>query len=410
MKVKVKKFQWLHGCQLMFSLLGAFLSLYLLIHHTRVKLGIQETSSFCSFGQFADCDIVNVSRFSEIAGVPLAALGILYFLALFLLGVLVPPKNTQFPTVSRLTAWMSSLALVFDLYLLVAIQWLELQSFCVLCILTYVANLGYLISGFRRVQLQTSSHRLQAFFWGSQPWSLRSFSIPKLLVFLLGMGLSGLLVYFIPHWIQQNSQTNQANHSDLPQVLEYLKSVEPKAVPVDSADGTYGNPTSKIKIVVFSDFQCPFCKTAAFSFHTLLPSFKDRVFLTFKHFPLDPACNPAVSHKMHPFACSLARLGVCAQKKGKFWEYHDRVFMKLEESDFAGGWDVLRTKLSSLFSSSEIDECLRNSASLEQVQKDIELGLNLGIQGTPATFINGKLVPIPVDLPILQKIIESELN
>ncbi|NBX77391.1 MAG: vitamin K epoxide reductase family protein [Proteobacteria bacterium] len=97
----------LHLIQIVAACLGTALSIYLLVHHTRVNLGIQDSSSFCSFGGLADCD-VNVSKYSEVAGVPLAAIGAIYFFVLLILGLLVPPKNPNFQIVGRFLAWLSS--------------------------------------------------------------------------------------------------------------------------------------------------------------------------------------------------------------------------------------------------------------------------------------------------------------
>ena len=398
----------LHLIQIVAALLGTALSIYLLVHHTRVKLGIQDSSSFCSFGGLADCDVVNVSKYSEVAGVPLAAIGAIYFFVLLILGILIPPRNPNFQLVNRFLAWLSLIALLIDLFLLVGVQWLMLKSFCLMCILTYLANLAHLGANFRQTQLQYKSHLLQNLFWGNRPWSLRQFSSSRFVMALISIiAFSGLLL-FLPSWIElKNGQAGQEKEA-ASDFLSQWSQLPVQEVSIGPEDSTSGNPEAKVKIVVFSDFQCPFCKKTAFSLHTLLPSFKNEIWVAFKNFPLDPTCNSLVQHKMHPYACSLARLSVCANKKGKFWEYHDQVFMHIDEGDLEGGWDVIRKKLASVFTGAEIDECLRSPESLSPVQKDIDLGIQLGIQGTPAVFINGRLVSVPLDMDTLRKIISLE--
>jgi len=398
----------LHFFQIGAALLGTALSIYLLVHHTRVKLGIQDSSSFCSFGGLADCDIVNVSKYSEVAGVPVAAIGAVYFFVLLILGMLIPPKNPNFALVSRLLAWLSSLALLVDLFLLFGIQWLALKSFCLICILTYLANLAHLGANFKRTQLEHKTHPLQNLFWGNKPWSFKQLSSSRFVMALIAIAAFSGLLLFLPSWIElKNGRAGQAKEA-ASDFLSQWSQLPVQEISFGPGDSTFGNPEAKLKIVVFSDFQCPFCKKAAFSLHTLLPSFKNEVWVAFKNFPLDPTCNPLVQHKMHPYACSLARLSVCANKKGKFWEYHDQVFMHIDEADLEGGWDVIRKKLSSVFTNSEIDECLRDPESLSRVQNDIDLGIKLGIQGTPATFINGKSMTVPLDMETLRKIISLE--
>lgn len=394
--------------QLGFALIGVALSLYLLVHHTRVKSGIQDSSSFCSFGRLADCDIVNVSRYSEIAGVPLASIGAVYFFVLFLLGILAPPKSPNFHLVNRWMAWLTSLALIFDLVLLFVIQIGILHSICLMCFLTYIANFGHLWLNFHRTKSEYKTHTLQNLFWGNSPWSFKVFSWTRIGTVLVSFLAFSGIVFYLPSLIR--SQTAGFIEKEMAQsdFFDNWKNLPQREIPISKEDGSFGNPDAKVKIVVFSDFQCPFCKTAAFGFHTLLPSFGKKVHLVFKNFPLDPSCNSAVSHSMHPYACMLARLGHCAQKKGKFADYHDTVFMGMEERDLQESFDVARKKLSPIFSEAEIDSCLKDPESLEKIKKDVELGLSVNLEGTPATFINGRLVTIPLDPSALEKLIQLE--
>ena len=401
-----RKLKQLSLIQIGFSLFGAALSLYLLVHHTRVKLGIQDSSSFCSFGRMADCDIVNASKYSEVSGVPLASLGAFYFFLLIVLGLVAQPNTPPSKLINRLTAWLGVLALVFDIFLLVGVQWLTLGSFCLLCILTYFANLGHLAVGFYRSYLEKPSHPFQNLFWGDSPWRLEQFSKRRIALSFSILIIFGFLIAAIPSWIQTKASDWENKKLGVEEFSKQWRQTPPSEIKSNSWDGNYGNPQAKLKLVVFSDFQCPFCKKAAFSLHTLLPSFKDDLYVTFKHFPLDSSCNPIVPRPMHLYACSLARLGTCASEKGKFWDYHDIVFMDLEDGELEGGWDKLRKKLSSIFTSEEIDVCLKKESSLEQVREDIQIGLDLGISGTPALFVNGRALTIPLDLETLRYLIK----
>lgn len=400
MKSIDKKIRPFYFIQLACAASGMALSIYLLVHHTRVKLGIQDSSSFCSFGRMADCDIVNVSRFSEVSGVPLASIGAVYFFFLLILGILFSPKNPLFKALSGFLMGLTSLALFIDLILLVGIQWLTLKSFCLLCILTYVANLGHLLANYRINTLLPSP---------KNGVSWKNLKKSQTVILLLGVLVFMGILSFLPSWIEsrsgQDSNQRKALVSDFFNQWPQLPS---KNIPISAGDASFGNPNAKLKITVFSDFQCPFCRKAAFSLHSLLPSFKEDIYLTFKHFPLDSTCNPIVPSPMHPFACSLARLGVCAQEKNRFWDYHDTVFMKVEDSDLLSGWDSLRTKLNDIFSADEFDRCLQSDSSLSGVKKNIQEGIELEIKGTPATFVNGRVLSIPLDLETLKKLIELE--
>ena len=126
---------------------------------------------------------------------------------------------------------------------------------------------------------------------------------------------------------------------------------------------------------------------------------KDRIFFVFKHYPLDSSCNPSVSYRVHPQACHLAQLAYCANKKGKFWEFHDHVFFRsFSKDDTVAKLGDIKRSLRRIFTEEEFSKCLKNKASLKNVAKDIKLGDRLGIKGTPAVYINGKEITIPLIL------------
>ncbi|MFQ5531593.1 MAG: DsbA family protein, partial [Candidatus Nanoarchaeia archaeon] len=99
-------------------------------------------------------------------------------------------------------------------------------------------------------------------------------------------------------------------------------------VPITDEDPILGNPDATISIVEFSDFQCPFCQRA----HTgALTDFKNsnyfsngEVNLVYKHFPLN---------SIHPQAQKAAEASECANRQGKFWEYHDLLFANQQSLD-----------------------------------------------------------------------------
>ena len=87
-------------------------------------------------------------------------------------------------------------------------------------------------------------------------------------------------------------------------------------IPIGSAP-IKGNPDAPITIVEWSDFQCPFCASAAPLVNDVQEKYgKDRVRVVYKHFPLN----------FHPAARPAAVASIAAQKQGKFWEMHDVLF------------------------------------------------------------------------------------
>lgn len=85
-----------------------------------------------------------------------------------------------------------------------------------------------------------------------------------------------------------------------------------------------GKADAQVKIIEFSDFQCPFCSRALPTVQKVLSDYGDKVVLVYKHFPL-------VS--IHPRAQISAEAAECAKDQGKFWEFHDQLFN--QQTDWA---------------------------------------------------------------------------
>jgi len=390
--------QSIHLTQLVLALFGLVVSVYLLWHHTQVKLGVQDSLSFCTFGKISNCDVVNASRFSEIGGVPLAALGVAYFAALFIFGLFFSPSKAGFKLSLQLMTGLAALALVFDLFLLIQVQWLTLRSFCLMCILTYFANLGHLTGGVLLLRNPTllNVKRLNSDREGRR-W----------LGALMSVSLCASLSVWLPPFLFIRADSVEQNQSTLKEFIVQWDMLPTVEIPVSESDGSYGNKNAPLKIILFSDFQCPFCRKTAFQLHAILPSFKDKVWVAFKHFPLNPNCNPAVTQMMHPHACSLAKLAFCANQKGKFWDFHDAVFFKLKDEDFSDGWDKLRNVTSTIFQDNQIELCLASPEAEKQINSDVATGLKIGIEGTPALFINGRSISFFLDAQGLNEILKQ---
>ncbi|MFH1199507.1 MAG: thioredoxin domain-containing protein [Candidatus Micrarchaeota archaeon] len=161
-----------------------------------------------------------------------------------------------------------------------------------------------------------------------------------------------------------------------------------------------GNST-KVAIVEFSDFQCPFCE----SFYTQsLPAIKPYVEsgkarLVFKQFPLDIACNNLMTQQLHPNACRAATASLCAFDEGKFWPMHDKLFenqQALSQADlekYAAAIGLDAAKFSSCLNQSNAYANQSNSSAV--IAQDIAEGAQLGISGTPGFLIYTSSSPTP---------------
>lgn len=138
-----------------------------------------------------------------------------------------------------------------------------------------------------------------------------------------------------------------------------------------------GAPMAPHTIVVFSDFECPFCSAAHPALDRLVEEANGKLRLVFKHYPLDG----------HPRARPAARAAIAASKQGKFWEMHDLLFSRqnaLEPADLEAYAKELGLNL----------ETFKKDLASEDVDRRIDAdraeGKKAGVQGTPTIFINGR--------------------
>ncbi len=393
-------FRW-YVLQLMASAAGAVTSLYLLVQHTRLKLGIQG-GSFCDIGRFADCSAVNASQFSEVRGIPLAAFGVLYFLCVFVLIAAQSPSKKGFRRAQMWAARLGLLALAVDVWLL-AVQVFFLKTTCLLCLFTYLCTLTFLAGGWL---LQNRPRTWKTWLSGERKPAIAPLALALCSVTLFASAI-GMYQYVQGSYSSARLAMQEQSKKVF---LETWSSRPSKNIPLSEPSYSWGNPQGKVRIVVFSDFECPHCQRAAFALHTALSSMEDQVLLVFKNFPLDMSCNPLLKQAIHKSACPLAFLGYCAQQKKRFWDFHDRVFFKLSAREISDSTEALYNGVKPLFTRKEFDDCLQNPAALASVREDIELGKTLEVDATPAIFINGKRVAAAPTVDLIRELVQRELN
>ena len=168
--------------------------------------------------------------------------------------------------------------------------------------------------------------------------------------------------------------------------------------------GTQGAP---VVVVIFTDFECPFCKQEANMLRqNLLSAYPKEVRLYFEDFPLAT---------IHPWARTAAIAGRCIyrQNPAAFWEYHDWVYGNQGEITA----DNFKTKLSDFVKTKdqEIDaiqlgSCLDTKATEAEVDRSIAQGTALHVTATPTIFVNGRRLEGQVPWPNLREIIDYEID
>lgn len=154
------------------------------------------------------------------------------------------------------------------------------------------------------------------------------------------------------------------------------------AEPVEITGATVlGVQSAPLAIIIYSEFQCPYCASFAASSWPKLQKLIDsgKMVLVFRHFPLE---------RIHPAAFSAAIAAECANGQGQFAAYHDKLFTNQKTL----GSELYRgLALEMGLDMSRFDECL-GQGSERRVRADIESGKRLGVDSTP-TFFVGKVLP-----------------
>lgn len=139
---------------------------------------------------------------------------------------------------------------------------------------------------------------------------------------------------------------------------------------------TQGPDNALVTVIIFSDFQCPFSKRSADSMVPLLKEYNGKLRYVFKHYPLG----------MHRWAKQASYAAIAAEKQGKFWEYYAKLYTdvrNINEELLVRYAEDLKLDMEKF----NVDR--KSNETVERVKKDIALGENFGVRGTPTLFING---------------------
>jgi len=180
--------------------------------------------------------------------------------------------------------------------------------------------------------------------------------------------------------------------------------ITPKALP--QAEGTtLGDPNAPVKIVVFSDFQCPACKSFS---EQVEPQIIEnlvktgRVSYTYRQFPfLDDRSATKESDQ-------AANASQCANEQGRFWDYHNMLFAnwnRENEGAFANRRLVAFAEALGL-NMTQFNACFESNKYEDQINKDLADGRAQGVTGTPSVFVNGKII-LPGYVPNYDQILEE---
>lgn len=174
--------------------------------------------------------------------------------------------------------------------------------------------------------------------------------------------------------------------------------VEPRVDVGIDGNAVMGNPNAKVTIVEFADYQCPFCARMVPTLHEVLKKYDGKVNWVYRDFPL---------MEIHPQALPAAVAANCSGLQGKYYEMHQKLFEKFKD---LGDELYLNLATEIGLDLEKFKTCLKDPAQQAEVLRDQQKGQEIGVQGTPAYFINGRRISGGVDVAELSRLIEEELE
>lgn len=164
-----------------------------------------------------------------------------------------------------------------------------------------------------------------------------------------------------------------------------------------------GSPNAKVLIVEYSDFQCPACRAYYPLVRQMVQEFGSEITFVYRNFPLT---------NIHFNAEFAARAAEAAGKQGKFWEMHDLLFEKQSEWSNASNITELFESYARLLGLDiekfKTDWVSREIKEYVRIQR--RHAIEIGIEGTPSFFINGRQIQNPSSVDEFRKAIRDSIN
>ena len=348
------------------SLAGLIISVLLARLHAQAHGG---AASFCALSEMVNCDRVALSRFSVQLGLPIAVWGVLgYSLTAGLVASGLAGRRAGSMWPAGLLLLVGAAAAVASVVLAVVSK-LAIGAWCPLCVVSWLISFGLLVASWRACRGSGAGAAVREDLAALRARPSRAGAVGLLL-----LGSVALVSATYPRYWERGSRSVREAPSTVAEPAPATASLGP------------------LQVFVYTDYECPFCARMHEETTRALAHRTD-VTLVRRHFPLDPACNPAVTRQVHPSACTLARAGICAEAQGRLAEMEDALFANQRD----------RAPVEALASRVGLDlerfrACLTSRDTERRLAADVAAGLRDGVRATPSYVVGrtvhaGKLPP-----------------
>lgn len=387
---------------------GWYVSLQLL----QVSLGSTETNPFlsavCPSGKDgankSDCASVLSSPQAYLAlgpnlpRIPVSVLGLAYFLTVGLWYLLVGPP-TRPARLWHICIGLTVLAGACASLNFIRIMYSELHRWCLGCLIVHVLNGGLLVLTVLAYPWRAPT---QAVAPHPTARLVLATAVAGVLAFAAQLGLMFALLFGAV--LAERMRTYGAVLDDAAFIRWDYERQSPVAIPLAEDEIYEGSPSAPETVVVFSDFQCPNCRSLCELLDEVMRKYPDRIRIACRHYPSDRECNPYVPlGGAHASACRAARALEAARVVGgpdtylalrrKLWEKQNElptvpyVRQTTPQRDLFAKWAAELSLDPVAFTAA-----MEDSAVTARVQADVELGHRLAVAEVPAVYLNGRLL------------------
>ena len=373
---------------------------YLSFHYYPLHVGLAEGEAICSFSEKFNCDAVSASQYSAFLGVPMAVWGaatnLVLLVMLLVYGMGMTDNRERLLRMTVLTAGFVALTSI----VMGAISMVVLGTFCPFCIVAYVTSF-ICFEALRRCPEEPFFANLGADFkalFGEARLNLGYWIAIPLIA-----GFSHLAT--IQHYGMENLD-KVVKASVLDWQASPLAALKHQPLLAKGASAEQ----AKMTISEFADFRCGHCKMATTPISAFVSS-KNDVRLEFFVFPLDGACNDAIS-RADGGSCRMAKAVLCAEKSQNGWAMHDLLFENqqdlnrkhsLQEID----WEIKEYSKKIGLDFEELKACMESTDVHEAILSQARLGEEAKVEGTPTIYVNGRKLPRGQLIPVLEGAHES---
>jgi len=167
--------------------------------------------------------------------------------------------------------------------------------------------------------------------------------------------------------------------------------------PISAEDHIFGDVNAPVKVIEYSDLECPFCKRFHATMQQVVAAYSGQVAWVYRHFPID---------QLHSKARKEAEATECAGELGgndKFWAYTNRL---MDVTPTNNGLDAAELpKIATFVGLVKFTQCLESGKYAAKIEADVQAAVAAGARGTPYSVVisaSGEKSVIPGALPFEQ--------